>query len=159
MKRHILTIFLLCRIRQRWCLCETGPQKTRHLSWYVSTVFMSHTEHMALMNTTCNTYSGFMCALAVRLLVQRKQGRTSEVAQRPLPVFCPFFHSLSFYQEDWPSPLLHLLILISSSTLKSQIKTAMEAEQPYEAEMKVNLRDVSVDKNPPSSSFCWSYYF
>lgn len=49
-----------------------------------------------------------------------------------------------------------MLILISSSTLKSQIKTATEAEQLYEAEMKVNLRDVSVDKkNPPrSSSFC-----
>lgn len=77
------------------------------------------------------------------------------------PSLLSFFHSLSFYQEDWPSPLLHLLILIlmSSSTLKSQIKTALEAEQPYEAEMKVNLRDVSVDKNPPSSSFCWLYYF
>lgn len=35
----------------------------------------------------------------------------------------------------------------------SQTETAMEAEQPYEAETKVDLRDVSVDKTllPPRS--------
>lgn len=39
-----------------------------------------------------------------------------------------------------------MLILISSSTLKSQIKTTTEEEQLYDAEMKVNPRDISVDK-------------
>lgn len=67
--------------------------------------------------------------------------------QRPLPVFCPFSTRCPFIRKTDLHPSSSS-ILISSSTLKSQIKTAMEAEQPYEAEMKVNLRDVSVDKNP-----------
>lgn len=108
--------------------------------------------NMTLMNKTSITYSGLMSALAVRLLVQRKQGRTSEVAQRPLPVFCPYFTRCRFIRKTdlHPSSTLLMLILISSSTLKSQIKTATEAGQPYEVEMKVNLRDFSVDKKNPS---------
>lgn len=70
---------------------------------------------------------------------------------RPLPVFCPFSTRCPFIRKTVLHPsstTSSSSILISSSTLKSQIKTAMEAEQPYEAEMKVDLRDVSVDKNP-----------
>lgn len=42
---YILTISVFCRIWQRCRLCKTGPEKTRHLSRYVSIVFMFHSAH------------------------------------------------------------------------------------------------------------------
>ena len=149
-------MFLLYRVRQRRCLCKTGPQKTRHLSWYVSTVFMFHNVHTSATLTQHWWIKHAILILVLCVLYSKatgpKKARTDQwgCPETP-PSLLSFFHSLSFYQEDWPSSLLHLLILIliSSCTVKSQSKTAVEAEQPYEAEMKVNLRDVSVDKTLP----------
>lgn len=113
------------------------------------------------MNKTSSTYSGFVCSPAVSLLVQRKQGRTSEVAWRSLPVFSfgLFFYTplavfLSRRLTFTLSPLHpHPNLILHPLPQMSQTETAMEAEQPYEAETKVDLRDVSVDKTllPPRS--------
>lgn len=159
-----MTIVVSSRIWERCCLSKTCPQKTRHLSWYVG-VFIYINESSYFWTSPAKLIV-VLCPSAARLLVQRKQGQTSEVSLRSLPVLF-FFFLLVFspstqvffmrkktdpYPLHYPNP-----IICSTPPPTSQIKAAMEAGQPFEDEIK-SIWDASVDKTLVSF-FCWSYYF
>lgn len=105
---------------------------------------------LSCVYTPCSTDSGFMSFCSKP---GPKKARTDQWScpENPLPVFCLlflFFCPLSFLSgrlsfTPRPNLILHPPM--------SQIKTATKAEHHHEAQMKVNLRDVSVDKTLLSS--------
>lgn len=106
----VLMFLYMCRIWQRRHICKTCPQKTRHLPWYVSSLCVKCQtwiwQRLAIMNNQWKTCCGFCLLSAVRLLVQRKQGRTSEVAQSPPSQFLvPFPLAVLLPGRLTPPPL------------------------------------------------------